>query len=83
MYRVEFEARTRKEFLQLPKELQRDLIPLIDLLRENPRPFGCKKLKGVGGYRIRKGDYRILYTISDEERVIRIYRIKHRRDAYR
>lgn len=83
MYRIEFEARARKEFLELSKEIQHDLLSLIDLLCADPRPFGSKKLKGVGGYRIRKGDYRILYTISDEKQIVRIYRIRHRRDAYR
>ena len=49
----------------------------------NPRPSGCKKLVGEEGYRIRAGDYRILYRIDDTAKKIFIYRIKHRREVYR
>jgi mRNA interferase RelE/StbE len=83
VYHIEFEAGSRKEFLKLPRQIQDDLIPLIDSLVKNPRPFGSKKLKGAAGYRIRKGDYRILYTVNNEEQVIRIYRVGHRREVYR
>ena len=52
-------------------------------LAENPRPFGCKKLTNEEGYRIRSGNIRILYRIDDAAKEVIIYRIKHRRDAYR
>ncbi|MBI2872364.1 MAG: type II toxin-antitoxin system RelE/ParE family toxin [Chloroflexi bacterium] len=51
----------------------------------SPRPIGAAKLKGQEGegWRVRVGDYRVLYTISDQEGIVRVYRIKHRREAYR
>ena len=52
-------------------------------LSENPRPFGCKKLTTDEGYRLRSGDFRIVYRIDDEAREIIIYRVKHRKEAYR
>jgi mRNA interferase RelE/StbE len=53
------------------------------MLKENPRPVGCKKLTNQEGYRIRIGNYRILYTIEDENKIVMIYRVGHRRDVYR
>ena len=55
----------------------------IQKLEKEPRPPGCKKLVGEEGYRIRAGDFRVLYRIEDSQRRIYIYRIKHRREAYR
>ena len=52
-------------------------------LSANPRPFGCQKLTNEDGYRIRMGDFRILYRIDDNAKEVIIYRIKHRREAYR
>lgn len=52
-------------------------------LSRNPRPFGCKKLTQEEGYRIRAGDFRILYRIDDSSHEVIIYRVKHRKDAYR
>lgn len=48
-----------------------------------PRPFGCQKLTNEDGYRIRMGNFRILYRIDDNTKEVIIYRIKHRREAYR
>ena len=52
-------------------------------LAENPRPQGCQKLTGEEGFRIRVGDYRILYRIDDLSKKVFIYRVKHRREVYR
>ena len=82
-YSVELETRARREFLDLPKEIQRRLSDLIEDLAKNPRPSGAKKLTGTDGYRVRKGDYRILYLIEDASNKVRIYRIGHRREVYR
>ena len=51
-------------------------------LEENPRPSGCLKLTAEEGYRLRSGDYRIIYRIDDKENKVYIYRIKHRKEAY-
>ncbi len=52
-------------------------------LASNPRPSGCIKLSGEGGYRIRSGNYRILYRIDDKNKTIFIYRVRHRKESYR
>jgi mRNA interferase RelE/StbE len=82
-YHIEFETRARKEFLDLARELQTRIFPVIEDLAKNPRPPGAKNLSGVAGYRVRKGDYRILYSIDDEKFLVRVYRIGHRREVYR
>jgi mRNA interferase RelE/StbE len=51
-------------------------------LQENPRPPGCQKLTAEEGYRIRSGDYRVVYRINDKTQVVLIYRIKHGEEAY-
>lgn len=51
-------------------------------LSKNPRPHGCLKLTAEEGYRLRSGNYRIIYRINDKEEIIYIYRIKHRKEAY-
>lgn len=82
-YRVEFETRARRELLDLPKEVARRLAPVFDDLGTDPRPAGAKKLVGGDGYRIRKGDYRILYAVDQAKRLVRVYRVGHRREVYR
>ena len=64
------------------KELVR-IAKRITLLEDNPRPVGLQKLTDKEGYRIRSGKYRILYVIDDKAKRIFIYRIKHRKDAYK
>lgn len=55
----------------------------LESLRDNPRPRGTRKLKGGEQYRIRVGDYRVLYTIDDPGNLVTINFIEHRREAYR
>ncbi|HZX11030.1 MAG TPA: type II toxin-antitoxin system RelE/ParE family toxin [Acidobacteriota bacterium] len=54
----------------------------INSLHENPRPHGCLKLTAEQGYRIRSGNYRIIYRINDKKKEVFVYRIKHRKEAY-
>lgn len=82
-YQVELETRAKREFLALPPEVQERIADAIEDLKTNPRPPGSKRLVGTAGYRIRTGDYRILYTVDDPGRVVRVYRLGHRRDIYR
>ena len=55
----------------------------IGQLAETPRPQGCLKLRGREGWRIRVGDYRVIYDVEDEERTVIVLQIGHRRDVYR
>ena len=82
-YRVELESRAVKELTSLPKDRRELIAAVLDDLQSQPRPPGAKKLSGADGYRVRKGDYRVLYAIDDEQRRVRVYRIGHRREVYR
>jgi mRNA interferase RelE/StbE len=59
------------------------IVTAIDGLATNPRPAGAAKLAGRDDFRIRVGDYRIVYVVDDQERLVVIARIAHRRDVYR
>jgi mRNA interferase RelE/StbE len=83
MYSVRVLRRAIKDIANLPKEYTRLVSQRVDLLGKNPRPQGAKKLRGTMDYSLRVGVYRILYDIDDEARTVTIYRVKHRRDAYR
>ena len=82
-YRVELETRARREYRDLPDRIRDLIADAIDDLQADPRPPGCRKLVGENGYRVRTGDYRILYAIDDASRLVRIYRIGHRSTVYR
>ncbi|HLF03922.1 MAG TPA: type II toxin-antitoxin system RelE/ParE family toxin [Dehalococcoidia bacterium] len=79
------ESRALREMRDLPNQIVRRIDDAIQGLEENPLPPGSVRVRGrVGdGWRVRVGDYRILYTVDHETRVVRIYRIRHRREAYR
>lgn len=83
-YRIEFTPRAVGDFRALPKGVQRRLTPLIDALGKHPRTAGAKKLTGADNlYRIRSGDYRILYQIKDMVCVVLVIRLGNRKDVYR
>lgn len=82
-YSVELETKAKKEFFKLSVETQKLLAAVIDDLSKNPRPIGAKKLVGQEGYRVRQGNFRVLYTIHDKTKTVRIYRIGDRKDIYR
>jgi len=81
-YEVRFAASAAKEFRSLPPELKGRVKEAVDRLKENPRPAGVKKLKGVDLYRIRVGSYRVVYEIDDKKVMILVTRVRHRREAY-
>jgi len=71
-----------KQLDKLPDNIASQLIKAIYDLADNPRPFGCKKLKGRNGFRVRTGDYRIIYEIVDNILLINVVAVGHRRDIY-
>ncbi len=83
MYSVRVLRRAMKDIAGLPKEYTRLVSQHIDELVNNPRPADAKKLRGRSDYSLRVGVYRILYDIDDETQVVTVYRVKHRREAYR
>jgi mRNA interferase RelE/StbE len=65
------------------RKIRRNVAERIRALGENPRPPGCTKLTGSEGYRIRCDDYRVVYSIEDEQLVVFVVKIGHRKDVYR
>lgn len=72
-----------KEFAALPKDLQRRVADAFLVLRDDPFPRGCVKLKGTPSYRIRVGDYRIIYCPDPPNQIVRLLAVGHRRQIYR
>ena len=84
MYQLNLLENPKKFLKKLrDKKLLLDLCQKIEELKYNPFPQGSKKLKENLGYRLRIGDYRILYTVDLKNKVIDIYKIEHRKDIYR
>lgn len=84
MYRVLLERAAEKDLNRLSSKIHHRVITAIQALASNPRPPGCRKLAGSkSDWRIRAGDYRVIYEIADEIRVVRINRVRHRREVYR
>jgi mRNA interferase RelE/StbE len=83
-YTIEFSRCAAKELAALPKVEQKKIAKKIDKLANDPFPAGNKKLEGNGEiYRIRQGDYRILYAIQDKKLIVLVLKIGHRREVYR
>lgn len=83
VYQVLIKSAAEKEMDRLPESVHRRVTARILGLAANPRPPGCKKLEGLGGYRLRVGDYRVLYTVEDESAAVTVNSVAHRREAYR
>ena len=84
MYKITFIRSAEKEIDKLPPSIVKKIVPVIDDLANNPRPKGSKKLKGKQEdlWRVRSGDYRIIYSIEDVIRIVEIRKVGHRRDIY-
>ncbi len=83
-YSVTLSPRARRQLLKLPADIGRRIERAIDALVEDPRPEGARKLEGGDDlYRIRVGDYRIVYQAEDKELLILVLKVGHRRDVYR
>jgi mRNA interferase RelE/StbE len=72
-----------KELEALQAKDRRRIISKIQSLAEEPRPRGCEKLSGRDRYRLRQGDFRILFELDDDARAVTVVKIGHRRDIYR
>ncbi len=83
-YIVEFTSHAARSFRKLSRDVQARLSPSIESLKDDPRPPGSEKLKGSeDAYRIRVGDYRILYEVRDKELLVYIIEAGHRREVYK
>jgi mRNA interferase RelE/StbE len=82
-YRVALASSAERELKNLPSSLIARIAPRLENLAANPRPPGCKKLKGGDKeWRIRVGDYRVVYTIDDALLQVEVTRIRHRSGVY-
>ncbi len=83
-YRIIFARSARKELESLDASILNRVFPKIESLIEDARPQGCRKLTGENNlWRIRVGDYRVIYTIDDEQKVVDVVAVRHRREAYK
>ncbi len=82
-YSISIFRRAQKELAHLPKEAYEQVRDAIRSLSYNPRPEGCNKLVARPGWRIKIGDYRVIYEINDKSRTLEVLHIGHRRDVYR
>lgn len=82
-HQIVFARSARRELEDLPRSVGLRVLRRIESLKGTPRPRGCRKLVGSDNlWRIRVGDYRVIYGIDDTRRIIDIVAIRHRRDAY-
>ena len=82
-YAVFLKRTAEKELEPLPRRLHDKIVDHLLALRHTLRPDGAKKLHGREGYRIRVGDYWVLYVISDRERTVEVVSVAHRKEVYR
>ena len=83
-YTVVFARSARKELQNLDPQVARRILKQIEALVENPRPSGVVKLEGASDlWRIWVGEWRVVYRISDRDRLVDVIAVRHRRDAYR
>ena len=82
-FEVIFKQSVAKDLRQIPKKDVARILKRIEALRTEPRPLGVEKLSGQEKYRIRQGVYRILYEIRNNELIVVVVKIGHRRDVYR
>ena len=81
-YTIILSKRAQKQLDKLSDNIAEPIIDAIAGLEDNPRPKGYKKLKGRDGYRIRAGNYRIIYTVFDDELLVDVIELGHRKDIY-
>lgn len=83
MYHLITKPSAEKQIAKLPTTVRKRIYAALDGLCEQPRPRGCKKLRAEDDlWRIRVGDYRVVYTIEDDELIILVVRVAHRKDVY-
>jgi len=83
MYKIELRRKAQRSLDKLPENDFTAIITEIKKLADTPRPKGVEKIKSAGLWRIRQGDYRIVYSIDDSQKIVTILRIGHRREIYR
>ena len=83
MYKIELTRKAQRALDRLPEDDFNAVLGTVKDLANTPRPRGVEKIKSAGLWRVRQGDYRIVYSIDDGQKMITILRIGHRREIYR
>ena len=83
MYKIELRRIAQRALDKLPPRDFSAVLETVKALADSPRPKGVEKIKSVGLWRVRQGDYRVVYSIDDSQRRVTIVRIGHRREIYR
>ena len=83
LHRVTIKPSAERELRKLDRAVVPRIINAVQYLADQPRPLGCRKLSGADSkYRIRIGNYRVVYAINDQDRIVDVLYIRHRKDAY-
>ncbi len=82
-YQIDYTSNARRSIERLERATQKRILARVETLSTNPRPPGAVKLSGQEAYRVRSGDYRIIYSIHDDRLLVLVIDVGHRRDVYR
>ena len=82
-YKILIKTSAAKELKRLPRKDVQRITSKIQSLSNDPRPYGCEKLSAQERYRIRQGNYRIVYSIEDDKLIVYVIKITHRSEAYK
>jgi mRNA interferase RelE/StbE len=82
-YELRFKPSVTRDLRHIPRADVRRILVRIESLRDDPRPASSQKLSAQERYRLRQGNYRILYTVADAELTVEVVKVGHRRDVYR
>lgn len=84
MYEVHLERTAERDLRRLSVQAFHRIAPRIKALSDDPRPLGCHKISGSEkDWRIRVGDYRVIYEVDEKAKAVRVMRVRHRKEAYR
>jgi len=83
VFEILFKESVWKDLRKIPKTHLKKILSRIEKLKDDPRPIGCEKLTGQELYRVRQGQYRIVYSVQDEELTIWVIKVGHRSSVYR
>jgi mRNA interferase RelE/StbE len=82
-YKILFKKSAAGELAEIPRKDLEKIVQRVRDLEQNPRSFGCRKLSGKDRFRLRQGDYRIVYAVDDSRHIVEVYKIGNRREIYR
>ena len=82
-YKILIKKSAAAELARIPRKDLEKVVRRMRDLEQNPRPFGCRKLSGRDRFRLRQGDYRIVYAVDDSRHIVDVFKIGNRREIYR